>query len=162
MVGNLDSSLNSATNADGSNKDQKAFSSECGPGVDIYAAGQNVMSCTSNTNKFSDAQYYFDTDYRQCNIGGTSMAAPQIAGMAALLLQQAPQSPPKEIKATLENLSGTETLYTSSNNNDCNDRRSLLGGEPRLAFNKSTNSKPTIIKNVPSGFFQGGVKITTK
>ena len=162
LVGNLDSSLNSATNADGSNKDQKAFSSECGPGVDIYAAGQNVMSCTSNTNKFSDAQYYFDTDYRQCNIGGTSMAAPQIAGMAALLLQQAPQSPPKEIKATLENLSGTETLYTSSNNNDWNDRRSLLGGEPRLAFNKSTNSKPTIIKNVPSGFFQGGVKITTK
>ena len=162
LVGNLDSSYNAATNADGSNKDQKAYSSECGPGVDVYAAGTNVMSCTSNTNKFTDAQYYFDTDYRQCNIGGTSMAAPQVAGMAALLLQQNPMATPAAIKSAIEGSSNTETLYTSSANNDWNDRRSLLGGEPRLAFNKSTNSKPTIIKNVPSGFFQGGVKITTK
>ncbi|MDA8919497.1 S8 family serine peptidase [bacterium] len=162
LVGNLDSSYNAATNADGSNKDQKAFSSECGPAVDLYAAGTNVMSCTSNTNKFSDSAYYFDNNYRQCNISGTSMAAPQVAGMAALLLQQAPQSPPKEIKATLQNLSGITTLYTSSANNDWTDRRSLLGGEPKIMFNKQTNSKPTIIKNVPSGFFQGGVKITTK
>ena len=162
LVGNLDSALNSATNGDGSNKDQKASSSECGPAVDIYAAGTNIMSCTSNTNKFTDAVYNFDSNYRQCNISGTSMAAPQVAGLAALLLQQAPLSPPKEIKATLQNLSGITTLYTSSANNDWTDRRSLLGGEPKIMFNKQTNSKPTIIKNVPSGFFQGGVKITTK
>jgi hypothetical protein len=62
----------------------------------------------------------------------------------------------------LEGLCGIETLYTSSNNNDWSDRRSLLGGEPRILFNKNTNSRPTIIQNVPSGFFQSGVKITTK
>ena len=50
----------------------------------------------------------------------------------------------------------------ASTGNDWSDRRSLLGGERRILFNKSTNSKPTIIKNVPSGFFQSGVKITTK
>ena len=162
LVGNLDSSLNSATNGDGSNKDQKATSSECGPAVDIYAAGTNIMSCTSNTNRFSDSVYYFDNNYRQCNISGTSMAAPQVAGLAALLLQQAPLSPPKEIKATLQNLSGTTTLYTSSANNDWTDRRSLLGGDPKIMFNKYTDSRPLSMDNIPSTFLQGGIQITIK
>jgi len=155
MVGNMDSSVQSAT------LDRKATSSECGPGVDIYAAGTNIMSCTSNTNKFTDAAYYFDNSYRQCNIGGTSMAAPQVAGMAALLFQQSPSATPESIKSSLELLSG-DTIYSSSNDNDWSDRRSLLGGERRVLFNKNTNSRPTIIQNVPSGFFQGGVTITTK
>jgi len=50
----------------------------------------------------------------------------------------------------------------ASTGNDWSDRRSLLGGERRILFNKNTNSRPTIIQNVPSGFFQGGIKITTK
>ena len=155
LVGNMDSSTQSAT------LDRKATSSECGPGVDIYAAGTNIMSCTSNTNRFTDAAYYFDNSYRQCNIGGTSMAAPQVAGMAALLFQQNLEAVPETIKSSLEGLSG-DTIYTSSNDNDWSDRRSLLGSERRVLFNKNTNDKPTIIQNVPNGFFQGGVKITTK
>jgi subtilisin family serine protease len=162
LVGNLDSSLNSATNGDGSNKDQKAFSSECGPAVDLYAAGTNIMSCTSNTNKFSDSAYYFDNNYRQCNISGTSMAAPQVAGMVALLLQQAPSALPSQIKETLQNLSGITTLYDSSANNDWTDRRSLLGGEPKIMFNKYTDSNPLSMDNIPSTFLQGGIKVTIK
>ena len=155
LVGNMDSSVQSAT------LDRKATSSECGPGVDIYAAGTNIMSCTSNTNRFTDSAYYFDGDYRQCNIGGTSMAAPQVAGMAALILQQNPMATPDSVKASLEGLSG-DTIYSSSNADDWSDRRSLLGGERRVLFNKNTDDKPTVIQNVPSGFFQGGVTITTK
>ena len=155
MVGNMDSTTADVTN------DQKSTSSECGPGVDIYAAGTNIMSCTSQTNRFTDAAYYFDGSYRQCNIGGTSMAAPQVAGIAALLLQQNPGAKPESIKASLEGLAG-ETIYTSSNADDWTDRRSLLGGTPRVLFNKNTDDRPTVIQNVPSGFFQNGVKVTTK
>ena len=90
------------------------------------------------------------------------MAAPQVAGLAALLLQQAPLSPPKEIKATLQNLSGTTTLYTSSANNDWTDRRSLLGGDPKIMFNKYTDSRPLSMDNIPSTFLQGGIQITIK
>ena len=155
MVGNMDSSVQSAT------LDRKATSSECGPGVDIYAAGTNIMSCTSNTNKFTDAPYYFNNSYRQCNIGGTSMAAPQVAGVAALLLQQNPGASPAEIKSTLEVISG-DTIYTSSNADDWSDRRSLLGGEPKVLFNKNTNNIATVIQNPPTNFFSGGVQITVK
>lgn len=155
MVGNIDSTTADVTN------DQKATSSECGPGVDIYAAGTNIMSCTSDTNRFTDAAYYFDGSYRQCNIGGTSMAAPQVAGVAALLLQQNPGANPESIKASLEGLAG-ETIYTSSNADDWTDRRSLLGGQRKVLFNKNTNPTPTTIQNVPTNFFSGGVKITTK
>ena len=155
LVGNIDSSVQSAT------QDRKAISSECGPAVDIYAAGTNIMSSTSDTNKFADAVYNFDSSYRQCNISGTSMAAPQVAGMVALYLQASPSSPPNAIKSALENMAGNN-LYTSSANNDWTDGRSLLGGEQRVLFNKSTNSKPTILENIPSGLFQNGVKITTK
>jgi subtilisin family serine protease len=155
MVGNMDSTTADVTN------DQKATSSECGPGVDIYAAGTNIMSCTSTTNRFTDAPYYFNGSYRQCNISGTSMAAPQVAGIAALLLQQSPGAKPETIKSTLESLAG-ESIYTSSNADDWTDRRSLLGGTPKVLFNKDTNSNPIILQNVTTNLFSGGVQITTK
>lgn len=155
MVGNMDSSVQSTT------LDRKATSSECGPGVDIYAAGTNIMSCTSQINKFTDAAYYFNGSYRQCNISGTSMAAPQVAGVAALILQQNPGASPSEVKSTIEALAG-DTIYTSSADNDWTDRRSLLGGERKVLFNKNTNATPTIIQNIPTNFFSGGVQITIK
>ena len=76
MVGNIDSVL------DAQGEEQKAQSSETGPGVDLYAPGTNIFAGTSNTNRFTDAQY-LDTAFRIANISGTSMASPQIAGLIA-------------------------------------------------------------------------------
>ena len=61
-------------NAQSNTQDNKVGFSTTGPGIDIYAAGHNIVSCTSTTNKFGDAAYYDGGGFRQCNISGTSMA----------------------------------------------------------------------------------------
>jgi hypothetical protein len=73
IVGSMDSTPNSAID------DQRATYSETGPGVSIWAPGTDIMSSTSNTNKFTGQSYYLNASFKQCNISGTSMAAPQVA-----------------------------------------------------------------------------------
>ena len=136
MVGNIDSTVYDSTT------DQKATSSETGLGVNIYAPGTNIMSCTSTTNKWGTGSqnYYWNTSYRQTNIGGTSMAAPQIAGMAALLLEMNPGATPSSIKNALEQQSSGD-IYATLSDSDWTDRRSLLGGSPRMMYNKFSRSQ---------------------
>lgn len=53
IVGSIDSTVfNTAL-------DQKSTFSECGPGVNIWAPGSNVMSASSNTNAFGASLYEF-------------------------------------------------------------------------------------------------------
>ena len=157
IVGNMDSTSASETN------DQKATSSETGPGVDIYAPGTNIMSATSTTNKWGGGSqnYYLNSSFKQTNISGTSMASPQVAGVLALYLQVNPNTTPAQAKNWLLNNIGTAILNTGTGNDWTNDR-SLKGGDAKVLFNKFNKSEPTIIQNVPSGFFQNGVKVTTK
>jgi subtilisin family serine protease len=74
------------------------------------------------------------------NISGTSMASPQVAGVAALLLQINPKATPAIVKQSLiGNSSGN--LYTTFGNNSWTDRRTLLGGFPRVLYNKFSPSQ---------------------
>jgi subtilisin family serine protease len=128
-VGNIDSASYDI------NTDQKAISSETGPGVDIYAPGTAIMGACSNTNSFTTGEYDWNAAYRQMNISGTSMASPQVAGVAALLLQINPKATPAQIKNTLLTNS-TGDLYSNFNNNDWTNRRNVWGGSPRVLYNK--------------------------
>jgi len=134
-VGSLASSPASST------LDQRASYSETGPGVDIWAPGTDIISCTSNTvdtNRFSPtdyAEYYLDPEYLQMNISGTSMAAPQVAGVAALVLSANPGLTPAVLKSFLVLNSGS-AIFTTGVDNDYTNIQTLAGGAQRVLFNK--------------------------
>jgi subtilisin family serine protease len=129
IVGSLDSSVYD------SNQDQKSTFSNTGPGVDIYAPGSNIMSSCSNTNEIGGQNYYFNTSYKQANISGTSMAAPQVAGMAALLLQMNPTASVAQIKNSMVARAQTN-VYTGSVSSSYVEARAIQGGLPISAFSK--------------------------
>lgn len=131
IVGNVDSAVHSG------GLEQKIESSETGPGVSVYAPGTNIMSAASNVNVFGDdGPYPGDEDFKISNISGTSMAAPQVAGVLALWCQLNPSATPAQALAYINSSSKTSQLFETGNNNDYTNYRSLLGGNNRYLFNK--------------------------
>ena len=136
-VGNQNSNVYSST------QDQKYTGSCAGPGVDLYAAGTNILSATtSNVSavEYSSSEPYFlNTSFRQLNISGTSMASPQIAGMAALYLQAHPPannlSPTNcsQVKSWITS-TATTTMYSPGNATTYTNFTSTLGGNATVAY----------------------------
>jgi len=137
MVGSLDSTTYDATN------DQRATYSETGPGVSIWAPGTDIMSATSTTNKWGvgSQNYYLNASYKQTNISGTSMATPQVAGVAALILQVNSSYTPAQVKTSLLNNAGS-VIYSTGLTNDYSNTRSLLGGAQKILY-ANYNLTPT-------------------
>ncbi len=126
--------------AQSSTADNKVGFSSAGPGVDIYAAGHNIMSCTSNTNRFADANYFGNSSFKQCNISGTSMASPQVCGVVALYLQSNPQASPAEIMNMIHNDSSVSMEAGSLTG--YGDTDDAMGGPRRVLVSRYTNPVP--------------------
>jgi subtilisin family serine protease len=150
IVGNMDSSVSSAT------LDRKAISSECGPGVDIYAAGTNIMSATSTTNRWGSGSqnYYLNSSFKQTNISGTSMASPQVAGVLACMLELHPEWTPAQAKQWLLDNAGSAILNTGTEQDWINDR-SLKGGEAKVLHMPFSNPTPIKVIGLPVTFNLG-------
>ena len=74
--------------------DQKASYSDCGPGVDIWAPGTNIISTLpSGVADPRNASYYLG------KYNGTSMASPQVAGVLACALEVYPGMKQEEAKS---------------------------------------------------------------
>ena len=135
MVGNIDSQVNSG------GLEQKAESSNSGPGVSIWAPGTDIMSACSDINVFNgDGAYPFDDNFKIANISGTSMAAPQVAGILGLYTQLNPKDTPAQAKAFLENIGKSSQIYSSGNDDDYTNTRSIYNGPDTFLFNKFNSS----------------------
>ena len=113
--------------------DQKSSFSNAGPAVDVYAAGHFIVSSLSDTNVHTEGVYYNDPNFKQGVLNGTSMAAPQVAGVIALMCQANPKATPSSIKSSLIAKSGNAFLTGSGTNDYTSD--STMGGDNRVLFN---------------------------
>jgi subtilisin family serine protease len=122
----------SSTTQDG--VDRKAAYSNSGAGVTVYAAGSNIMSSMSQTNiNNSSYPYFMNNTYKQQLLSGTSMANPQIAGMAALVLQMHPDWGPTQVVDYIVRNS-TSDIFSTGQDADYSFPYSLLGGASSLAY----------------------------
>lgn len=136
IVGAMDSNTYSAS------LEQKSVFSNIGAGVDLLAPGSNIMSATSTTNEWGSGSqsYYLNASYKQTNISGTSMAAPQVSGVAALYLQRDLTATPAEIKANILSSALTplpttlNRLYDDELTDSYTNNRSLLGGSQAILY----------------------------
>jgi len=117
-----------------STTEAKSSYSDSGPGVDIYAAGDNIISAMSDVNlDDSNFSYYLDSNYKQQLLSGTSMSCPQVAGICALLKQVHPDWTPIQVKKWVVN-NAKNVLYSTSQDNDYTNSASILGGVQKLAY----------------------------
>lgn len=136
-VGSMDTAVFDAAT------EYKSVFSDAGAAVDIWAPGSHVMSACSNTNAYSGVTYYNNSEFKQVNISGTSMAAPQVAGMVCLYLQLNPWATPMQVKSWLVSQS-KPTIYTTGSDTDYTNSRSLLGATPRVMFQPFNSELPLI------------------
>ena len=131
-VGCLDSSVRAA------NLDQKADFSASGNGIDMWAPGSNIMSCCSNTNRFSAVSYNLDSGFKQVILSGTSQAAPQVCGVLATFLQMNPGITPNQLKIWATNTASVSgVIYNTGNVNlsDYLNNRSTLSTKNKFLYN---------------------------
>jgi hypothetical protein len=89
--------------------DQKSYYSDCGPGVDIWAPGTNIISSyLSGASDPRNAAYYFG------KINGTSMASPQVCGVLACALEVYPNMTPAVAKAYILGIAKANQLTVTS------------------------------------------------
>ena len=104
--------------------DRKASFSNCGNACNIHAAGYGIVSAIpGSSGNFQDSR---DSAYWQEKKSGTSMSAPQVTGVLALLAESNPNINQAEAVAWLEANGTSCVMYDSATDNTL-DFQSLQG-----------------------------------
>jgi subtilisin family serine protease len=148
IVGNLDITYQN-------NLERKASSSCCGPGVDIYAPGTQIMSVAStDKNGTNDIASFgvtlVDSPLGQgklMKISGTSMASPNVAGVIATVLESNPGMTPTEMKQFLKNNSSQNLMYSNALG-VWTDQASIQNSSNRILKTPFISKNPISIQNV--------------
>lgn len=142
VVGNIDADL--AANG----REQKASSSESGPGVNAWAPGTKIFSTLSDTTVYTSGPYPQDDSYNIGSLGGTSMASPQVAGLLGLWLQINPSATPAQAVSYITSTAKTDRIYTTTLDNDYANNRSILGSDNKFVWNKFNSKTQLTIGSV--------------
>lgn len=134
--------------------ERKSGSSESGPRVDIWAPGTNIVSTTSTTNVFgATTNYPFNSSYKIMSISGTSMASPNVAGVAVQMAQKYPSYTPAQIKQKVLDVGTLGALYSTGLSTDYSNTESLHGGANLFTYQPYSTDTNTTTLSV-SGTFQ--------
>lgn len=135
--------------------ESKATFSNCGPRVDIYAPGVNIISplhtSGGSATLVNDSR---NSSYKLGKYQGTSMASPQVCGVLACLLEQFPGMNQADIHrylndtSTKNQITSTSGGYTDDTDLQGSDNEYLFYKLERpldgISFNRGTyNNRPT-------------------
>jgi len=135
IVGNIDYHTEELIGPTGT--DIITDSSSRGPAINMLAPGQEIMAATSTTNRFSDFDYPENTSFKITAIGGTSMAAPQVAGVIAQHLELFPTITPAQMQTRINADAKIDTVYTTGQDTDYDSyQNSLMGTPNRMLYSK--------------------------
>lgn len=106
------------------NTEYKAYFSTCGPRVDIYSPGENIMSsmATGSAEAGGAVTYPLNSSFLAKKLNGTSMASPQVCGLLACLVGNRRHYTPADVtnwltgtctKNRMNFTTGSYTDYTS-------------------------------------------------
>jgi hypothetical protein len=125
--------------------DYKASYSDCGPGVDIWAPGTNIIS--SYLSGVGDSR---NGTHLLGKISGTSMASPNVCGVLACALEQNPHWNQTQAKAYIVN-TATQGQITNTTEGPA-DSRDLQGAPNKyLYYKKERPETGTMVPRVAQG-----------
>ncbi len=140
MVASLDSTTQSSVVPGGTNvRDRTSIFSSRGPGCNIWAPGSDIMSacCTPyNSSKYSPIAYFGNALFYQMSISGTSMAAPQVAGLLCLHLESDSTLTPAQLKSKIL-ADAKSVVYSTGQNADYNQiSTSTFGQDLKIIYSR--------------------------